>query len=157
YLCVLGIGPVIADLDARSQNLAVLAIADVEGVIVGPGVVRLPGVVAALEHEVGRPVIADNEDDVTLIPMLDGRKLAEEHAPDPGLGNLQRGAWLPGTFAQPLFADRWGELRFAGKRTEALDVPSSLALVVAETVQVDDKLRRRIGTDEKIEFVAGTN
>src|SRR5262249_11785120 len=154
-LGVLGIGPVKADLDARSQNLAILAVANVERIIVWPGVVSLPGVVAALKHEVGRPVIADNQDDVTLIAMLDGRQLAEVHAADPVLGNLQRGARLPGTFAQPLLADRWGKLRLADKRTETLDVPSSLALVVAKAVQVNDELRRWISADEEIELVAG--
>ena len=43
----------------------------VDRVVVGPAVVGLPGVVGALEEDVGRAVVADDEDDVALPVGLD--------------------------------------------------------------------------------------
>ena len=57
------VGPVEADVGPGA--LVALGVR-VDRVVVGPAVVGLPGVVAALEEDVGRAVVADDEDDVAL-------------------------------------------------------------------------------------------
>src|SRR5262249_25262140 len=127
-LHVLAVGPVVADLDAGDEHFAVLAVVAVEGIGVGPGVVGLPGVVAALEDEVGQPIVADNEDDVALVAMLRRRQLAEVDTAHPVVGDLEGGAGLPLALAQALRADRRSGLGRAGKRSEPSHVPAALAL-----------------------------
>src|SRR5262249_36109334 len=156
-LHVLAVGSVEADLYARDEDLAVLAVVGVEGVAVRPAVVRLPGVVAALEKEVGRPVVADDEDDIALIAVLLRRQLAEVDAADPGLRDLEGDRPVPAALAQPEFADRRRLLRLAREGAEGGQVPAALALVVAEAVQLDAEIRRRVGADEKLDPFAGAD
>src|SRR5262249_43860712 len=156
-LRVLGIRAIVADLDAGRKNLAVLAVVDIERVVVGPRVIGLPGVVATLKDEVSRAVVAKDEDQVALIAVLDCGKLAEVDAAHPILGDFQRRAGFPLAFAQALLADGGRGLRLSRERAESLDVPPALALVITETIQVDHERRRRVGADVEVEFVAGAN
>ena len=59
----------------------------VEGVIVGPAVVGLPGVVRALEEHIGFAVVGDDKDDVGLETTFQEGELAEVHPADPVFGD----------------------------------------------------------------------
>ena len=79
----------------------------VDRVVARPAVVGLPGVVGALEQDVGRAVVADDEDDVALPVGLDvgvdeRRQPAEVDAAGPVVGNRQRGRRLPPALVQVL-------------------------------------------------------
>src|SRR5262249_8037828 len=128
-LHVLAVGPVEADLYAGAQDDAVRSVVGVERIAVGPLVVSLPRVVAALEQEISRAVVADDEDDVTLIAMRGPGQFPQIHAAGPIPGNRKPRARFPLAFAQPLLADGRRGLDFAFERTQLPQVPAALALV----------------------------
>src|SRR5262249_36216359 len=144
-----------ADAHAADEHLAVLAIVGVQGVVVRPLVVSLPGVVRALKHEVRRAIIADDKDEVTLIAMALGRQLAKVDAADPDLRDLQGVARVPATFAQALLADARGRLCVALERPEFADVPAALALVVTKAVQVEGEVGGWRCADEEVDALGG--
>jgi hypothetical protein len=71
-----------------------------------PLVVRLPGVRAALEEEVGRAVVGDDEDDVALVAVGVAGELAEVDAADPDLRNVEGDGRLPLALAEAELTDR---------------------------------------------------
>src|SRR5205823_415320 len=120
-----------------------------------PAVVSGPGGVAALKEEVASPVVANDKDDVALQLVAFGRQFAEINAAGPILGDDQAGGRFPVALAQPFSADCWVRLASALERANPEQVAAALALVVTEPVEIQDKGRRRIGTDHDIQGVAG--
>jgi hypothetical protein len=92
-LHILAVGPVKAATDARRMRRARIG---VERFVHRPAVVGLPGVVAALEEDVRRAVVFDDEDDVALPVGFvggfgHGRETAKIDAAGPVGGNGECG------------------------------------------------------------------
>jgi hypothetical protein len=114
------IRPVEADADTRGVSGARVG---VERLVHGPAVVGLPGVVAALEEDVGWAVVFDDEDEITLpvgflalgswVPVRQGGEPAQIDAAGPVGWDGERGAGLPPAFPQPLRAEFGNGLFFA--------------------------------------------
>ena len=123
----------------------------VDRVVVGPAVVGLPGVVRALEQDVGRPVVADDEDDVALPVGLggalgEGREPAQVDAAGPVGGNRQPGGRLPAALVQVFRAGLRDRLGLALERAERRHQAGASAAVIAHAKDLD--LNRRGGSVE---------
>ena len=132
----------------------------VQRIVVGPAVVGLPGVVAALEKNVRRPVVPHDEDHVALPARHRGAvrqqsQTTEVNAADPVSGNLQGRRRLPLAFAQPPGPDLRIRLHPPRKRTERLHQPRTAAAVVAHPDNLDLEAPGRIGADHDVERLAG--
>ena len=106
------VGPVEADVGPGPLTALGMG---VEGIVVRPAVVGLPGVVGALEQDVGRAIVADDEDDVALpvglgVVVGDGREPAQVDAAGPVAGDRQRRGRLP----PALVAGSWGRASGSG-------------------------------------------
>ena len=100
----------------------------VEREVVRPAVVGLPGIVGALEQDVGRAIVADDEDDVALpvrlgVPFDDRREPPEIDAAEPVGGNRQTDGRLPPALVQVLGAGRGDRLGLALERAERRHEP----------------------------------
>src|SRR5262249_55407546 len=150
---ILAVGPVPTDTDAGPPVPFLLAIV-VQRPIIRPAVVGRPGRVAALEEKVAGPVVADDEDQVTLQFLLFGGQLAEVDATGPVCGGEVLRHRPPAALAQALGAPGRVSLAWALKGAEPTQVPAALALVITEPIQIDDEWRRRVGADHDGQGVA---
>jgi len=156
-LRILAVRPVKAHLGADRMRAARIG---VERVVVGPLVVGLPGVVAALEKEVGRAVIADDKDAIALPVRLHrtvwhGGEAGEINAAGPGGGHLERERWLPLAFAQAVLTDGWIRLFRAAQRAFGLHQPRAAHAVVAGPENLHDEPRVGAGADHEVESITG--
>ena len=126
----------------------------VERELIGPAIVGLPGVIAALEQKIGLPIVAHDEDHVALQTAVQGGQLAEIDTAQPIGRNRQLGRRLPLAVAQPFRADLGLRLGSAGKLAQLLDQPPAVTAVVTGAKNVERKFRRRVGADEKLDRVA---
>ena len=132
----------------------------VDGRLVRPAVVGLPGVVAALKQHVGRAVVADDEDHVALpIGLVHGvgqrGEPAQVDAAGPVGGDRQFDGRLPTALVHgPRVGLRRG-LRLAVEGAELLHQPRSAAAVVARAKDLDLILRGRLGGNHDLESLAG--
>src|SRR5205807_9118720 len=86
-LTILSVGTVEADLNVRPPVPLVLAVV-VERELARPAIVRLPRRVRTLENEIGRAIVADDEDEVALQSIALGGEFAEVNAARPVLRNF---------------------------------------------------------------------
>ena len=131
----------------------------VDRVVVRPAVVRLPGVVAALEEDVGGAVVADDEDDVALpvrCSTLSGIRgePAEIDAAGPVGGNLQFRRGLPAAFAQRRVRSA-GPAASSLKRAEGRHETRAASAIIAHAKDFDLKSARRVGADHDLKRLAG--
>lgn len=129
---------------------------DVEGVIVGPTVVGLPGIVTALEKDVCRSIIANDEDDVALptggaSPFRQQGEPAEVDTAGPIGGNLQLARRFPFTLAKPAVADGRIGLHCPLEGPQGRHQPGTFSPVVSHAENLDLKLFRRVGAHHDVE------
>ena len=152
----LGVGPVEAGRHAGMMGSLGMG---VERVIVGPAVVGLPGVVRALEEQVRRPPVPDDEDHVALpvglVPRRERSELAQIDSAGPVLGDLEFEARFPPALAQPIGPDLRQGLGLALQRPRRLHQTSAVATVVAHPVDVEAEGAGGFGADEDGEGFTG--
>src|SRR5438876_635479 len=124
---------------------------------VGPAVVSRPGGIGTLEEKVAIPVVADDEDHVTLefLPFLG--ELGEIDAAGPAHWNRESRRRPPRALAQALPPHGRIRLRRALERTEAFHVTATLAAVITHPVEVDHKDRRRVRADLEFDGLPGAD
>ena len=131
----------------------------VEAVAVRPLVVCLPGVVAALEKEIRRPVVAHDEDDVTLPVWFGflvghGGESAEVNTARPVIWDSNCRRRFPFATAHSLVADGRLGLRLAIERPEGFHESRSTSAVVAHSENLDGELDRRLRAHHHVNFLA---
>src|SRR5262249_46045215 len=97
----------------------------VHGPVVGPAIVRLPGSITTLKEKITGPIVADDEDDITLQLVAFGGQLAQVNTAGPVLRNGQRRGGLPATPPQAFEAHPRGRMNLAPKRPQPYDVPGA--------------------------------
>ena len=131
----------------------------IEAVAVRPLVVRLPSIVATLEKEIRRPVVAHDEDDVALpvwrtLLVGHGSKSSEVNTARPIVGNLDCRRWFPFATAHSLVADGRLGLRLAIERPEGFHEARAASAVVAHPENLQHELRRRFSAHHHVNFLA---
>src|SRR5438128_154724 len=106
--------------------------------------------VVRLEEKIRRALVADDEDDVALVAVVDGRELAEIEAADPVVGDAQTRAGFPLALAQAFLADGGRGLRLSLELPEAAHMSAAAPLVVPQTIDVDHEPRGRGCADEAL-------
>ena len=160
--CVLrlaAIGPVEADVGPGP--LVALGMG-VERVVVRPAVVGLPGVVGALEEDVGRAIVADDEDDVALpvglvVAVGERREPSQVDAAGPVAAESSAGvARLPPALVQVLGAGRRGPAGPCPRSGPSFFIePRTAAAVIAHAEDLDPEPPRRVGRDHDVDRLAG--
>src|SRR5207302_5444507 len=134
-LAILAIGAVKTYVHARTPIPLVLAIV-IEGKLIRPAIVSLPGCVRTLEDEVGWAFIAHDKNEIALQALALRGEFAEIDAADPIAWNFKGGAWLPLAFAQPVRANQRIGLHFSRKRPETEHVASACAAVITHAIEI---------------------
>ena len=155
-LRVAAVGAVEADIGPRATGALGIG---VDRKMARPSVVGVPGVVGALEENVGGAVVGDDERDVALPGGLrvvggDHRKPAEVHTADPVGGNLDPCRGLPAALVEIFFARRGVGLRDAVEGPERRHQPSAAATVVAHPKDLKLEPGGGISRDEKLDPLA---
>ena len=110
----------------------------IQGELIGPAIVGLPRVVAALKQHIRRTVVFNDEDNVALPVQLvrafrQGRQATNVDAACPGLRDLKLQRRLPAALAQAIAADLGIGVCSASQRTDRAHQSSAPAVVVART------------------------
>ena len=155
-LRVAAVGAVEADIGPRATGALGIG---VDRKMARPGVVGVPGVVGALEEDVGGAVVGDDEGDVALpggcrVVGGDHGKPAEVHAADPVGGNLDPCRGLPAALVEIFFAGLGVGLRHALKGAKRRHQPGTAAAVVAQPKDLEPEPGWGIGGDEKLDPLA---
>src|SRR5207244_3113473 len=110
--------------------------------------------VGTLEQEIRPPVIAYDENNVTLqFPAL-GSELPKIDSADPVTRNANRSAGLPPAISHALIADGRIGLRLASEWPEAFHVARPGSAIVAQPVDLDAESRRRVGANVHFQRLA---
>ncbi len=151
-----GVGAIEADIGPRALPSLGMG---VERIVAGPLVVGLPGVIRALKQDIGRPVVANDEDHIALpirfVVRGNGRQPAEIDSAGPVLGNRQPGGRLPTTFVQILLAGSRCRLRLTLKRAQGGHQPGTASAVIAHAENFDRQRPGRVGGDHDLDRFAG--
>jgi hypothetical protein len=110
-----------------------------------------------LKDKISAAIVADDEDDVALPPLLFRGEFAEINAAQPITRNLEARARFPFANANAPRSDGRVGLGATGKRTEGRHMPPAVAAVVAHAINIDREGRRRIGAHVKRLRVAGAH
>ena len=135
--------PVKTDIGPRS--LAAFRMR-VDGIVTGPDVVRLPGVVRNLKQNVRRTLVTDDENDVALpirffvVVLRDRGESAEIHTAEPFVGNCQSQRRRPTAFVQIFFANDRLRLSHSFDTIDGFHEPCAATSVVASSKELDPKI-----------------
>ena len=144
-----------ADIHVRSPVPNFFTII-IERKLAWPAIVSLPGRVGALEQKIRASVIAHDEDHVALPAFHFSSEFAEINSAQPVLGDFERGARLPPTFAQTVLCLRRVRLHPAFERSKAQDVSAARAAIKPHAIQVDSERRGGTCADMKANPFTGT-
>ena len=124
----------------------------VEGELVRPPIVSLPGIVGALENKIGGSIIPDDENNVALQIFAQGGEFANINAAKPIVRDRECGGGLPLAFAQTIFTNRGLGLGAAAEGAVPGHESSPCPTVIAHAVDIEGELSGGIGADENIQL-----
>ena len=155
-LRVPAVGAVEADVVPRATGALGIG---VNREVARPRVVGVPGVVGALEEDVGRAVVGDDERNVALpggrrVVGGDHRKPAEVDAADPVGGDDEARRSLPAALVEIFFAGLGVGLRHTVKGAKRRHQSGAAAAVVAQPKDLEPEPGWGISRDEKLDPLA---
>ena len=157
HLGVLGVRPIKTGAHTGDERFLVRAVVVVQRVVLGPLVVGLPGIRAALEENISRAIVCNNKNDVALVAVVSGRKLAQIDTRWPVGRNTEFRKGIPSTRAQALVGNRWCGLRPARKRPKLGHAAGTQTLIIAHAEDIDRDRTGLLHTGEKRYLLTGAH